>query len=172
MRTALFTALALATIPGAAGAHVVTSPDRATAGAYYAGELRVGHGCAGSPTTSLRVEIPPQVLSAKPQPKPGWRIAVERAPLAEPRVGEGGQAIRDRVAAITWTGLLPDDRFDAFGLMLRLPPEAGALLLPVVQGCWKGEQRWTEAPAADGARPAHPAPRLVLEPATPAAHVH
>ena len=49
---------------GAAQAHVVISPAMAPAGGYYFGELRVSHGCDGSPTVALRVEIPAGVVAA------------------------------------------------------------------------------------------------------------
>lgn len=173
MRPLFLSAAVLAASAAPAAAHVVLSPDRAAAGSYYAGELRIGHGCADAPTVSLRVEIPAEALSAKPQPKPGWRIRVEHVRLAEPRAGEDGRPVRDRVAAVTWSGDLPDDRFDTFGLMLRLPATAGVLLLPVVQRCRGGEARWTQPPAAGAGRPAHPAPVLTVEAAAdPGAHRH
>jgi hypothetical protein len=140
-------ATAAALIAGPAAAHVVFAEPQAAAGSYYAGFLRIGHGCSGSPTVRLRVEIPAGVLSAKPQPKPGWTVEVEREPLAKPVTAEGRE-VRERVKAITWTGRLPDDEFDQFGLMLKLPAQAGPLYFPLVQTCETGERRWVDIPAA------------------------
>lgn len=159
----LLIGLAAASIVGAAQAHVVFTQPIATAAAHWAGALRVGHGCDGSATTSVRVEIPAGILVARPQPKAGWLIAIEREPLATPVAGEGGRMLTERVSAITWTGLLPDDQFEEFGLAAKLPAGAGALAFPVTQVCQQGEARWTDI-ASDGApRPAHPAPVLTLQ---------
>jgi hypothetical protein len=152
-------------IAAPAAAHVVLSPAQAAPGAYYAGAFRVSHGCSGSPTVALRVTIPPGVLSAKPQPKAGWSLSIEREPLARPVKGEGGQMLRERVKAVTWRGRLPDDEFDEFGLMLKLPAAAGPLYFPAVQTCETGETRWVDIPVPGAARPATPAPELEVTPA-------
>jgi len=156
---------AAALIAAPAGAHVVLNPGQAAPGAYYAGAFRVSHGCSGSPTVALKVTIPAGVVTAKPRPKEGWTLTIEREPLAQPVTGEGGQTIRERVKAVTWRGRLPDDEFDEFGLMLKLPDAAGPLYFPAVQTCETGETRWVEIPAPGAARPATPAPVLEVTPA-------
>jgi uncharacterized protein YcnI len=160
-------AAAAALIAAPAGAHVVLNPGQAAPGAYYAGAFRVSHGCSGSPTVSLRVTIPAGVVTAKPRPKAGWTLSIEREPLAQPVKGEGGQTLRERVKAVTWRGRLPDDEFDEFGLMMKLPDAAGPLYFPAVQTCESGENRWVEIPVPGAARPATPAPKLDV---TAAAH--
>ncbi len=148
-----------------AHAHVVLTVRQAPVGAFYTGAFHVGHGCGGSATTALRVEIPAGVNDAKPQPKPGWTLQIEREPLASPVKGEGGETVATRAKAITWRGRLPADEFDEFGLAARLPGEPGVLIFPVVQTCEQGEARWTEPPAAPGQpRPSHPAPTLTVMP--------
>lgn len=161
----LLAALAAASAaPGAASAHIVLSPDHAVAGGYYAGVFRVSHGCDGSPTVALRVEIPTGVVTAKPQPKPGWTLEIEREPLASPVKGEGGRAITQRVKAITWRGRLPDDDFDTFGVTAKLPPGSALLYFPAVQTCETGAMRWTDIPAPGQAWHAVPHPAPVLTP--------
>jgi uncharacterized protein YcnI len=136
-------------LPVAAAGHVVLAPESSPVGAYYVGDLRVGHGCDGAATTELQVAIPAGVKDAKPQPKPGWTIAIDR---------EGG-----RVTALRWTGSLPADEFDNFGIMLVLDPSAsGPLYLPVIQRCGTTEKRWTQIPAAGAAWTSVPAPAPVL----------
>jgi periplasmic copper chaperone A len=163
---ALFAAVALiATGPAVspAVAHVVLSQARAPAGSYYTAYLRVGHGCAGRATTSLRVEVPPETPVVRAQPKPGWTLRIEHLPLAEPIANEG-RTVTERVAAITWTGgPLPDAEWDEFGVSLKLPTRTGPFYLPVVQTCEVGEERWTDRPSP-GAKAAHPAPKVMLEP--------
>ena len=108
------------------------------ANAVYA--LRIGHGCGGSATASLRVEIPEGVMAARPEAKPGWTISVEHTPLKTPVPGEGGKMQTDRVSAITWTGTLPDDEFDDFPVELKLPKTSGALYFPATQVCQAGRR--------------------------------
>lgn len=157
-------------LPAAARAHLVFAEPQAVAGSYYAGFLRVTHGCGAADTLSIRVEIPADVVSARPQPKPGWTLAVEHKPLATPIRGEGGALITERVSAITWTGRLPADQFDQFGIMMKLPATPGALYFPTVQRCTSGSNDWVNLPATPEAWHAtkDPAPILTLTP--PAEH--
>jgi uncharacterized protein YcnI len=159
----LATAAALA-LPAVASAHIVFATAQAPAGTSFTGALRVGHGCAGSATVSLRVEIPEGVLSAKPQAKPGWTINVEHLPLKTPVPGEGGKMQTERVSAITWTGALPDDEFDDFAVLLKLPKAAGVLYFPATQVCQSGRADWKDIPVAGQAwhDVAHPAPVLTV----------
>ena len=154
-------ALAVCILPAAASAHVMFTAPQASAGISYTGALRVTHGCSGSATTSLRLEIPDGITSAKPQAKAGWTISVERVPLTTPVAGEGGKMQMTRVSAITWTGLLPDDEFDDFVVQLKLPKAAGAMYFPATQVCQAGRAEWKDIPAA-GQASAHPAPVLTL----------
>jgi uncharacterized protein YcnI len=142
--------------PAWAWAHVVAAPGEAKAGSYSAIAFRVGHACgAGDATLRLRVEIPDVVASARPQPKTGWTIVTEKA--------------GDKTTAVTWTGRLPDDQFDDFALLMKLPNQAGSLTFPVIQTCEKGESQWIEIP--DPQRPdeklTRPAPVVRLTPAAP-----
>jgi uncharacterized protein YcnI len=151
-----------ALLPAAAGAHVVFDQPQATAGGYYTGFLRVTHGCGNSPTVSVRVDMPAGVVSARPQPKPGWTLAIERAPLATPIKAEGGATITTRVTAITWTGKLAPDEFDQFGLSLKLPDAAGPLYFPTTQRCETGVNAWTAIPASPEQWHATPSPAPML----------
>lgn len=126
--------------------HIVFDKDEGAAGGYYAGILRVSHGCDGSPTRSIRVEIPAAVISIRPQPKAGWIVKIEKVPLKEPVAGEGGSKITERVTAISWTGELPADQFDQFGVMMKLPANAGPLYFPTRQICASGQANWTNIP--------------------------
>jgi hypothetical protein len=156
--------LAAFAVPVAASAHIVFATAQAPAGTSFVGALRVGHGCGGSATTSLRVEIPEGVTGAKPQAKPGWTINVEHMPLKTPVPSEGGRMVSERVSAVTWTGVLPDDQFDDFAVQLKLPKTAGVLYFPATQICQAGRAEWKDIPAAGQAwhDVAHPAPVLTV----------
>ena len=168
MKTHIIAATAFCglTLANAAAAHVTLADPQATPGAYYTSAFKVTHGCAGSATTALRVEIPSAIMVAKPQPKPGWTVQIEREPLAIPVKGEGGRMLTERVKAITWRGgPLLDEDWDQFGIMAKLPDAPGKLYFPAIQTCQTGEERWTEVPApGESGRLAHPAPVLTVSP--------
>lgn len=164
MKRIFIAAAAALVLTQSAAAHVVLAEPHARAGSYYAGFFRISHGCGDEPTIAVRIDIPEGVTIAHPQPKPGWRLTIERAPLPAPLQSEGGP-ITERVAAITWRGRLPADEFDQFGVMLRLPDAAGPLYFPVTQTCAHSERRWADIPGPNQAwhDVANPAPVLMLE---------
>lgn len=132
-------------------AHIVADPAEARPGSYFRTALRVGHGCGvDKPTISVRVSIPEGIANASAQPKPGWEIKVETTKLTQPIDAGHGRKTDMVVSAITWTGgSLPNEQFDEFGLVLKLPDAPGKdLWLPVVQTCAGGEARWDQIPAA------------------------
>jgi len=152
LRTLILTA-ALATA-GAAQAHVTVQPTTAPVGAYQVLRFGVGHGCSDKfATTELRIEIPPGVAVARPQPKPGWALEIVRS-------GE-------TVGAVVWRGSLPPDQYDEFVVLTKLPEAAGPLPFPAIQSCGAEQNRWTETPAPGGPRSQRPAPVLTLTPAAP-----
>jgi len=168
-RSIIVAALTVAT--SAASAHVTFAEPAAKAGSYYAGFLRVTHGCGSSPTVSVHVAIPQGIEIARPQPKAGWTLTMDRAPLAKPIPSESGGLIKDRVIGVTWTGNLPADEFDQFGIMLKLPSDAGPLYFPTMQICASGANAWTNLPATPDAwhSTKMPAPMLIVT-AEAAAH--
>jgi copper(I)-binding protein/uncharacterized protein YcnI len=148
----------LVSIP-ASFAHIVADPAEAKPDSYFRTALRVGHGCgAGKPTTAIRVTIPDGISNASAQPKPGWEIKVETTKLEKPIDAGHGRMTDTVVSAISWSGgSLPNEQFDEFGLVLKLPNEPGKQFwLPVVQTCAGGETRWDQIPAA-GQRAERPA---------------
>jgi len=170
MRKIALTLIALATPLAAlpASAHVVAAPDTARAGSYAAVAFRVGHACsAGDVTLKVRIEIPAGVVSARPQTKPGWTYEIEREAGADPKAAP---------SAVTYVGRLPDEAFDEFPLLMKLPTTAETLIFPVIQTCEKGESQWTEVPSAEapGETLSRPAATLRLTPVEPmpAGHQH
>lgn len=156
----------------AAKAHITLEYGVANAGSSYKATLRVGHGCGESPTHEIAVTIPPGVEDAKPMPKAGWTIAIEREKLAQPR-DDHGKPITDAVRRIRWTAntpadALPGNFYDEFVLQARLPGQAGVLYWPVAQVCETGRMDWAEVPVAG--QKLHdlksPAPALELLPAS------
>lgn len=150
-------------------AHVTLDPASAPAGSYVRAALRVPHGCSGAATTRIAVEIPPGIYTAKPMPKPGWRLAIERRRLPNAAHTAHGHEVEEEVARIIWEGgPLPDDQYDEFVLLLQVPDEpGGTLFLPVAQGCEGGRSdAWAErpAPGQHAHDLARPAPAMHLTP--------
>lgn len=114
-----------------AWARVEAQPGEVPAGSQVDVGFVVTHGCDGSPTTSVAIQLPPGVRGT-PLPVSGFE-----APVAE------GQQVR-------WTGgNLPTDQKQTFVVHLRLPSTPGATLyFPAFQVCQQGAMTWGEVPAA------------------------
>jgi periplasmic copper chaperone A len=158
-------AILLAASP--AFAHVELQTDKAPAASSFKAVLMVPHGCAGSPTVGLRVQVPDGVIGTKPMAKPGWKIVIKTAKLAQP-IDIEGEKTTEAVKEIDWAGgNLPDSFYDEFAFVATLPDRPGTVIyFPAIQQCAKGETRWIEIPAAgqnsDDLKA--PAPSLTLGP--------
>lgn len=154
-------------------AHITAQPNEAAAGTYFETSLKVPHGCNGSSTVAIQVAIPPDVLSVKPQMKPGWQVQMQTRVIDPPLKGEHGALISQAVSSVQWRGgPLPDSLYDSFGLVMKLPDAAGKTLwFPVVQTCENGRREWTEIPTDGESWHAlsSPAPFVRLQ-AAPTAH--
>ena len=159
----------LAALP--ASAHVTLENRQASPGSYYKAVFAVPHGCAGSATVKIRVQIPEGVIAAKPMPKPGWTLETVKGKYAA-SYSHHGATIAEGVKEVSWSGgKLMDDNYDEFVvatfLTASLKPNT-MLYFPVVQECEQGISRWIDIPEGD--KPAHghdgksPAPSLKLLP--------
>lgn len=143
-------ALVVLAVAAPAGAHATITPDTTAAGEYSVLTVSIGHGCEGSATTKVAVQIPEEVLSVTPTRHPLWDMAEQQEKLDEPVTDAHGNEVTERDAVVTYTARtpLPDGERDSFELSLQLPEEEGAtLVFPVVQTCEKGENPWTQVPA-------------------------
>lgn len=153
----------------AALAHVTVQPADAPADSYAHLTFTVPHGCNGSATTALRIKLPEGILSAKPQMKTGWNVEIKSKKLETPAQGPHGNTITDVVDEVAWRGgPLPDSLYDTFGLVVRLPDQAGQnLYFSAVQECEQGVERWIEIPQAgqvlDGLHKPAPVVRLKVK---------
>lgn len=148
-----------------AHAHVTLEQQESAVGSFYKAVFRVPHGCKGSATIRLHVQIPEGVIAVKPMVKPGWHIEVKRAAYAKPYSFLHGAKFTEGPKEIIWSGgNLPDDLYDEFVLSTFLAAElpAGKMLyFPVVQECENGSYRWVQMPTAKGEHPDEPAPGLM-----------
>jgi len=129
--------------PLAASAHVHVTPETAAAGGTETLTFSFSHGCDGSPTTALAVDIPAGVGNATPVVQGGWTITRE--------LGTDGVPTR-----VVYTADTPvEDGFAAAVSMDVLFTEGTAgttLAFPVTQTCAAGETAWTQI-AEDGEDP-------------------
>jgi periplasmic copper chaperone A len=150
--------------------HVTLAVKEAPVGADYKAVFRVPHGCKGSATVKLNVEMPNGIVAVKPQPKPGWQIQIVKGPYDKPYRLYHSE-VTEGVKSVTWAGgKLPDDYYDEFVLVGHLDgglQPGSRLYFPTVQTCEQGVERWVEIP--DGSHSSDqrrfPAPFLKLLPA-------
>jgi uncharacterized protein YcnI len=130
-----------------AAAHVTISPSDGAAGAYTVLTASVPHGCDGSPTTRVAIQIPEPILSVTPTRHPYWEVRTVMEKLDEPVSDSHSNEVTERVGQVVYTANdpLPDGQRDAFELSLQLPDTPGeTLAFPTVQTCEKGETAWVE----------------------------
>lgn len=147
-------------------AHVTVQPADVAADSYAQLIFTVPHGCNGSATKALRIKLPDGILSAKPQMKPGWQVEIKTRKLDAAVAGPHGKTVSEVADEVDWRGgPLPDNLYDTFGLVVRLPDKVGQVLyFPAVQECEQGVERWIEIPSTvqsvDKLRAPAPAVRL------------
>jgi uncharacterized protein YcnI len=158
-------ALTLA-LAGTAGAHVTAAPGEGASDGFTTQTFSVGHGCEGSPTTQLRIQVPPSVATATPIVHPLWDVSTKEG--KKDPVELHGEKITSGVSEIVYTAKdpLPEGRLAQFAVSLKLPAgeEGDVLHFPTVQKCEKGAHRWIQIPAEgeSGEELEEPAPSVVL----------
>jgi periplasmic copper chaperone A len=161
----LIVAAALAASP--ASAHVALESRQATIGTAYKAVFVVPHGCAGSATVKLRVQIPEGVIATQARPTAGWNVETIKGAYAGAYDYQGAK-VSDGVKEVDWSGgRLPDKTRETFVIETfltdALKPNT-TLYFPVVQECEQGVSRWIEIPADDAHEGKWPAPGVKLLP--------
>jgi periplasmic copper chaperone A len=162
----LLAALAALSVTSAS-AHITLENRQATIGGGYKAIFAVPHGCAGSATVKIRVQIPEGVIAVKPMPKPGWILEVTKGKYAAEYDFHGAKS-SEGVKEVTWSGgKLSDDNYDEFVISTfltgGLKPNT-MLYFPVVQECEQGVSRWIDIPAEGAHEGKSPAPGVKLMP--------
>lgn len=137
-------------VPAAAQAHVTASAADTTAGAYTVVTFSVPHGCDGSATTKVAIDLPEGVDEVTPTRNPYYDVTTKREKLADPEADADGNEVTERDAQVVYTAKtpLPDGERDSFELSLQIPEDAAGttLTFPTTQTCEKGETAWTQVP--------------------------
>jgi uncharacterized protein YcnI len=149
-------------------AHVTLQGREAQVGADYSAVFVVPHGCAGSPTTKLRVQIPEGVIATEAKPVAGWNVETIKGKYAA-IYDYNGAKVSEGITEVDWSGgKLPDKTREVFEIETFLTDSlkpGSTLYFPAVQECEQGVSRWIEIPA-EGTGPAPesrwPAPHVRL----------
>lgn len=154
--------IALSTSPAAA--HVGLDPSATGSGERAVLAFSFGHGCDGSPTESLEIQLPEEILTASPIIQGGWSIDVNTSELDEP-VEQGHSELTERVDSVVFTADDPvvDELRGVVEMQVTLPEvEPGTVLeFPTIQSCTEGETGWVQS-TTDGSEPDSPAPAFTV----------
>lgn len=135
----------------AANAHVDLSGSSSEAGSSTLLTFSFSHGCEGSPTTAIAIQIPEGINTVAPTANANWTVKKVMETLDAPITDSSGNEVTERVGEVLYTTdtPVPDGIRDAFTLSLTLPEIAAETTLPfpVVQSCEVGENVWVEIPA-------------------------
>lgn len=145
-----FTALAVMASQSTAFAHVTLATAEARAGTYYKAVFQVPHGCDGTATQTIRIQIPEGVIGVKPMPKAGWTLNITRGAYAKSYTSHG-KSVTEGPKEVVWSGgSLSDDNYDEFVFTSFITdfPAGQAIYFPTVQQCAKGEVRWDQIASA------------------------
>lgn len=136
---------------GAASAHVTISPDTAEAGSYSVLTFSVPHGCDGSATDKVAIQMPKEINAVTPTRNSFYSVDTKTEKLDEPVKDSHGNEMTERTSEVVYKAKtpLPADQRDTFELSLKLPDDAAGQTLnfPTVQTCEKGESAWVQIPA-------------------------
>src|SRR5690349_14563327 len=94
-------------IAAPASAHVTVTPSDTAAGAYVVLTFSVPHGCDGSPTTGITIQVPEEILSVTPTRNAYYGVEKKLVKLDKPVEDAHGNKVTERVGAVTYTSKLP-----------------------------------------------------------------
>lgn len=138
-----------------ASAHITLKAKEAAIDSAYDAVFVVPHGCAGSATTRIRVQIPEGVIVIKPMPTAGWNVEAVAGKYAS-GYDYQGSSVSEGAKEVVWSGgNLPDHTREEFVISTFLTgglKPGTVLYFPTVQECEQGVSRWIEIPAD----PTHP----------------
>jgi periplasmic copper chaperone A len=129
---------------GVAFAHIDPDPLAMQAGTTGTVQFKVEHGCNGSPTTDIKIQLPNGITGVSAVDKAGWTSTIT------------GNVLEYK------GGPLAADQEDHFDITLTAPTQPGDIRFPIIQTCQQGELAWIEVAAEGAPEPDHPAPTLKI----------
>lgn len=138
-------------IAGQASAHDTLTSMYAPAGYVQDLEMRVTHGCKGSPVKEVRVKIPDSVLRVSVGNTREWSVEVKTRKLDKPVPGEGGNMISETADEIIWKNpkspIPAGGYWEGFRFRAALPNTPGAILFfKTVNVCEQGDDKYIDLP--------------------------
>src|SRR5947199_9765730 len=100
-RTGLILLSVLAAAP--ASAHVFLEGKQASVGGSYKAVFVVPHGCSGSPTVKLRVQIPEGVIATEAKPVAGWTVDTVKGKYTSEYEYKGAKT-SEGIREVAWSG--------------------------------------------------------------------
>jgi uncharacterized protein YcnI len=171
---AAFGAVAFLLASDLAQAHDSLSSMYAPAGYMQDFEMRVSHGCKGSPVKEVRIKIPEGVLSVSAAVSRDWAVEMKMRKLPKPVAGAGGALTTETVDEIIWkdpkSPIPPTGLFEGFKFRGLLPDTPGQILFfRTVNVCIAGDDKYVDLPkeSLSAATPDLPHRLLAFMTATP-----
>ncbi len=177
LATLAVTAAAVVSLSGVlpVSAHVTVTPEGTAAGSYTVLRFAVPHGCDGSSTTKIAIQIPEEFPTVTPGMNYGWTVEKVMETLATPVPDGHGGEYTERVSEVVYTAKepLPDGYYDQFLMSVRLPEvdPGTTLYFPTIQTCEEGETAWIQIPEEGQSEDdlESPAPAFTVTEADPSA---
>ena len=163
---------------GGTAAHVHVAADSAAAGSTTLVRFSFSHGCDGSATTEIAIQIPEEITTVRPGMNYGWTVekVTEDAGASATPAADGHEDAASRVSEVVYTAKepVPDGFYDELVLQVALPEDAEGetLYFPVIQTCEEGETAWVQIPDAgqDSEELESPAPSISITAPEPDGH--
>lgn len=133
-------------IAAPASAHIHTDPEEVKAGTSNEVGFIIEHGCDGSPTIQVELQLPDGVTDISAEDQDGFAASVD------------GQVVEFT------GGSLPDGTEHSFTVTFTAPSEAGTIDVPLIQTCEEGSNDWIQPEVEGQPEPEYPAPQLAIAP--------
>ena len=133
---------------GTAAAHISPNPAEAPSDGFATIAFQVPHGCEDSPTTRLRIQIPPSVPSVTPGRSPFYTLTTKEG--KKDKVELHGETITTGVSEVIYTAKqpLPPHELDMLPISMKFPAgkEGESVHFPTIQTCAEGKRAGSRFP--------------------------
>ena len=134
-----------------ASAHNTLTNMEGYAGYVTDFEMRVTHGCKGSPVKEVKVKIPDGLTRVSVGNNRDWKFETKMRKLDKPVPGEGGNMITETVDEIIWkdpaSPMPAGGVFEGFKFRAALPREPGKILFfRTINVCEQGDDKYIDLP--------------------------
>lgn len=135
-----------------ASAHNTLTNMEAYAGYMTDFEMRVTHGCKGSPVKEVRMKIPDGMVRVSVGNNRDWKTEVKMRKLDKPVPGDGGNMLTEAVDEITWkdpaSPMPAGGVFEGFKFRGMVPKDAAGKIMffRTINVCTEGDDKYIDLP--------------------------